>query len=261
MSQIPSVGGVPIGTASQRDATDSMNDLNTDDFLKLMLTELQNQDPLNPLDNAQMLQQISQIREVGATDRLTDTLDTLLLRQNVATATSLIGQSVNGQGSDGSQAHGRVERVTIVDGKPELHVDGTTAAETVTDAGGMEAGTYSYRIVFEGLDAHGAKTTFAVDVSPIDTTGTPQQDQATLLSNLPRTDSFKSIYRTDASGTGEYYYVDRVAADASRYTDRRADAELSGQILTDKVTPHAGGRSYTVALENVTDIQRATETD
>ncbi len=41
---------------------------------------------------------------------------------------------------------------------------------------------------------------------------------------------------------------------------RRADAELSGQILTDKVTPHAGGRSYTVALENVTDIQRATET-
>ena len=131
----------------------------------------------------------------------------------------------------------------------------------MTDIGGIEAGTYRYRVVFEGLDAHGAETSFAVDLDPIETTGTPQQDQAILLSNLPLTQSAKSIYRTDASGTGEYYFVDQLAGDASRYTDRRPDAELPGQILTDAVTPHAGGRSYTIALDNVTEIRRATGTD
>jgi len=255
MTQISSLGGLPPASGDQRDTASAMNDLNIDDFLKLMITELQNQDPLNPLDNAQMLQQISQIREVGATDRLTDTLDTVLLRQNIATATSLIGQSVEGRDDGGSQARGQVDSVAIVDGKPQLHVNGKTAAEAATDAGGVEAGTYRYRVVFEGLDSHGAKTTFAVDLDPIDTTGTPQQDQAILLSNLPLSASAKSIYRTDASGTGDYYFVDQLAGDASRYTDLRPHAELSGRILTDAVTAHAGGRSYTVALGNVTEIQ------
>ena len=44
-----------------------------------MITELQNQDPLNPMDNTQMLEQINQIRQIGATDKLTSTLDSVLL--------------------------------------------------------------------------------------------------------------------------------------------------------------------------------------
>ena len=48
-------------------------------FLKLMITELQQQDPLNPMDNKDMLNQIAQIRAVGASDQLTKTLNSVLL--------------------------------------------------------------------------------------------------------------------------------------------------------------------------------------
>ena len=47
-------------------ATD-LKTVDTNQFLTLMITELQNQDPLNPMDNTQMLQQISQI--IGFADQ------------------------------------------------------------------------------------------------------------------------------------------------------------------------------------------------
>ena len=52
----------------------------------------QSQDPLDPMDNDQMLNQISQLRSIGATDKLTNTLDSVLLGQNITSSTALIEQ-------------------------------------------------------------------------------------------------------------------------------------------------------------------------
>ncbi|MGI9458132.1 MAG: flagellar hook assembly protein FlgD, partial [Aeoliella sp.] len=111
MSQIASAANSPardqpFGAAS------ALNDLDLDAFLNLMIAELQNQDPLNPLENDELLAQISQIREVGATDRLTATLDSVLLGQNIASATSLIGAEVVALSEDGERVSGNVRRVT-----------------------------------------------------------------------------------------------------------------------------------------------------
>ena len=57
--------------ASQYEVAD-WKDTNLDDFLKLMIAELQNQDPLDPMENSEMLQQLSQMRSIGATDKLTE---------------------------------------------------------------------------------------------------------------------------------------------------------------------------------------------
>jgi flagellar basal-body rod modification protein FlgD len=87
--------------------------VDADKFLELLLAELQNQDPLNPMDNSEMLQQINQIREIGATSDLTDTLGAVLLGQHVATASSLIGKQVSALSDDAKNVEGIVDRVSI----------------------------------------------------------------------------------------------------------------------------------------------------
>jgi len=92
---------------------DTFNSLDTDSFLKLLLSELRNQDPLNPMDNADMIQQIGQIRDIGATDQLTRTLSNLASSQELVTASSLIGQTVRGLTDDASEITGVVDRITV----------------------------------------------------------------------------------------------------------------------------------------------------
>lgn len=256
MTQLPNVGDVPLLSDSDRRQVTAVNDLEIDHFLDLMIAELQNQDPLNPLDNSQMLQQISQIREVGATDRLTETLDTLLLRQNVASATSLIGQHVEGRTSTGSAARGIVDRVSIIDGTPQLYVDGKTIAEPAgSKDGSIGAGTYRYRVVFEAANEQGGTSLHHVDIGPLETTGTAQRDRAILLSNLPVTDGPKAIYRTKASGEGDYHLVAQLDdGNQESFLDTTAD-ELLNATLTATTLPHAGGRRTVLELNNVTQIR------
>ncbi len=89
---------------------------NLDDFLRLMIAEMQNQDPLDPMKNSEMLQQLSQIRSIGATDKLTSTLNAVLLGQNLTTASSLIGRDIDALNDNGVNIQGRVDRVTVAPG-------------------------------------------------------------------------------------------------------------------------------------------------
>src|SRR5262245_59901812 len=93
MTRIPSTAGTSTNNKPFT-STDAINDIDLGTFLDIMITELQNQDPLNPLDNKDMLAQISQIREVGATDKLTKTLESVLLGQNLTSSISMIGSDV-----------------------------------------------------------------------------------------------------------------------------------------------------------------------
>ena len=123
MSQIPGIGGgANTNTNSSGAGNDALGGLGMDHFLKLMITELQNQDPLNPMENSQLIEQIGQIRSVGATDKLTSTLDAVLLGQNVSSATNLIGKTVNALNDQGVKVTGEVDKVTIIDGQPRLHI-------------------------------------------------------------------------------------------------------------------------------------------
>lgn len=92
---------------------DGFSDLNIDEFLQLLITEMQNQDPLDPMENSEMLQQIGQIREIGATDQLTSTLGNLAASQELVTASSLIGQTVEAMADDSTEVTGVVDRVTV----------------------------------------------------------------------------------------------------------------------------------------------------
>jgi len=113
-----------LGTQGQQNsaANDAFARVDLNDFIKLLVTELQHQDPLNPMDNQEILQQISQIREIESNQRLTDTLESVLLGQNVVTAGNLIGQTVVGLSEEGDRITGQVDRVSIEKGLARLHV-------------------------------------------------------------------------------------------------------------------------------------------
>lgn len=120
--------GQPAGA----ETNDGFNALGTDDFLSLLVQELQNQDPLNPMENADMINQIGQIREIGATDQLTTSLNSLSNNQQLVTASGLIGRTIQGLANDQSNVNGVVERISVETNNEneersvKVHVDGKT---------------------------------------------------------------------------------------------------------------------------------------
>ena len=112
MSRINTTFPTPTATDAA-DKPRSLEDLDIDEFLKLMITELTNQDPLNPMDNAQLVEQIGQIRNISATTKLSETLDSVMTGQSLTTASSLIGKSVTALNDQNENVAGVVDRVSV----------------------------------------------------------------------------------------------------------------------------------------------------
>lgn len=82
-----------------------------DRFLKLLVTQMKNQDPLNPMDNAQVTSQMAQLSTVTGIDKLNVTLqalsDSMLPSQSLQAATMIgHGVLVPGEGIDLSSGNG-----------------------------------------------------------------------------------------------------------------------------------------------------------
>ena len=73
-----------------------------DRFLKLLTTQLQNQDPLNPMDNAELTSQLAQISTVEGIEKLNTTLEKMMASTTdgeVLQAAGMVGKSVMVAGS------------------------------------------------------------------------------------------------------------------------------------------------------------------
>uniref|UniRef100_A0A7C4QPM2 Basal-body rod modification protein FlgD n=1 Tax=Schlesneria paludicola TaxID=360056 RepID=A0A7C4QPM2_9PLAN len=99
--------------------------LNSEDFLKLLIAQLQNQDPTDPLDSDQLLRQISEMRNLQAGLELQSTLKNLSLTQQLASSTGFLGRQVTAvHGEQKTEIEGVVDRVQLRDGKALLRVNG-----------------------------------------------------------------------------------------------------------------------------------------
>jgi len=256
MSQIPSVLA-SSSTDQPFGDHNTLNNLDLDAFLKLMITELQNQDPLNPMDNTQMLDQINQIRQIGATDTLTGTLNSVLLGQNIASATGLIGADVDAISDTNENVSGHVNRVSIVDGAPVLELDLKAQGTPELDQGDVGPGVYSYRVVWQTENGlQGVELSGDDAVSTDSASGNPYQ--SIRLRNLPITDGPKQIYRTDARGTGDYRLVTTITdGTQSTYLDTMADGDRSETRQTEQFYQDAkySIRNFKIKLANVSSIR------
>ncbi|MCA9260563.1 MAG: hypothetical protein KDA61_15225 [Planctomycetales bacterium] len=257
MSQVPNATSSVLASGSSsksNSASSALNDVNLDDFLDLMIAELQNQDPLNPLENDQLVAQISQMRQVGATEQLSATLDAVLLGQNIASATNLIGAQIKALSDDNQRVSGIVERVSVAGGQPKLHLDLNPRADAVEEDGAIAEGTYEYRVVWQedgnlfGVDP--------LDGGTLTLNGTQGVESAVEISNLPTTPGSKQIYRRNVGAGGDFQLVDVViSGDQASYMDTKADSELSQRVLTGTPQMVTSERSFEVSLKNVSEIK------
>jgi flagellar basal-body rod modification protein FlgD len=93
-------------------------------FLKLLVTQLQNQDPMNPVDNAQMTSQMAQISTVSGIEKLNTTVERLngqFVQMQAVQGAGLVGKDVLIQG----------DRLSVVDGMPQATFEIASPASRV----------------------------------------------------------------------------------------------------------------------------------
>ena len=102
-------------------------DYNT--FLQLLIAEMKNQDPTNPMDTSQYMSQFAQLSTVEQAMQTNSKLDALLSSQSLSQANSLIGKTVSFTDSTGASFSGKVVSVAINgDGSIATLQDGTKVA-------------------------------------------------------------------------------------------------------------------------------------
>ena len=128
----PATTSDPTGTIKATGAVSNPKSLlNKDDFLKLFVTQLQHQDPMSPMDNDQMVAQMSQLSTVEQLTNMASANAGMAQSLAQSSAVGLIGRTVTWTDADGTQT-GTVEKVTVTDGTPSLTVDGTPGVDPST---------------------------------------------------------------------------------------------------------------------------------
>ncbi len=132
-----------------------------DRFLKLLVTQMKNQDPLNPMDNAQVTSQMAQLSTVTGIDKLNVTLqalsDSMVSSQSLQAATMIgHGVLVPGAGVDllNGAGYGGVELVQSVDNLDIAIYDQAGALVRTIRLGAQPAGLVNWQ--WDGRNESGA---------------------------------------------------------------------------------------------------------
>lgn len=127
-------------TSSSNQVSRDSASLDKDSFLKILVGELQNMDPMSS-SNQDPTQTVSQMTQYSILEQLTNlssSADSTLSTQKQTQALSLLGKTVSYTGDDGSDAAGLVQRVDFgSDGSTELTLDNGTVI-TPGDVAGVQ---------------------------------------------------------------------------------------------------------------------------
>ncbi|MDB5879654.1 MAG: flagellar biosynthesis protein FlgD [Variovorax sp.] len=149
-----------------------------DRFLKLLVAQLANQDPMNPMDNAQMTSQIAQINTVTGIEKLNDTMKSMSTQfsgMQVLQAGNLVGHNVVVTGdklafaADGNTATGALE---LDASATSVQVQVVTPAGRVIDTlslGALPAGQHGFSV---DSSAYPADTELTFKVTAMNGTNT-----------------------------------------------------------------------------------------
>lgn len=110
------VNNVTGTTGSTTTTASSTSTLGKDEFLKLLVAQMQNQDPLNPMEDTEFIAQMAQFSSLEQSMNLAKTMATMQ-------ATGMIGAEVYWTDDQGVLYAGVVQSVSIINGEPKLQIN------------------------------------------------------------------------------------------------------------------------------------------
>jgi flagellar basal-body rod modification protein FlgD len=133
-------------------ATPTANEAGSADrFLKLLVTQLQNQDPMNPMDNAQITSQMAQINTVNGIEKLNVTVDglnTQFAQLQALSGVSLVGRDITVKGNQlpvtGGRAEGAFELAGTAGAVKVEVLNGAKRVVGTIDMGAQDAGRHAF---------------------------------------------------------------------------------------------------------------------
>jgi len=87
-----------VGTTST--VNTGLDSLSGEDFMSILIKQLEYQDPLEPMTNAEMIDQIAKIRELETNTKLSEKLERVGDQERFGSAATLIGKYVRGEVED-----------------------------------------------------------------------------------------------------------------------------------------------------------------
>ena len=127
MPSIPSLNSTPAAKTQAASGTNSA--MGKDQFLKLFVAQLQHQDPMNPMQDADFMGQMASFSTLEQVSNMA--LENSRMSQNLASsnAIGLIGRNVTWVDENDVSHTGRVESVKTTDGVPSLTVGGVDGVD------------------------------------------------------------------------------------------------------------------------------------
>ena len=163
MSAIDPVSSSTAATTAAAAASATLGTSNEqqDRFLKLLVTQLKNQDPLNPMDNAEMTTQMAQMSQLQGIEKLNATLESLATSLNASQAVqaaSLVGHEVMASGNKiqlaGGTARAGVDLAQAADSLQVSIIDGSGKVIDTVDLGAQPQGVV--QLLWDGTTDSGA---------------------------------------------------------------------------------------------------------
>ncbi len=127
MSNVSGVGNFSATSQTQSASSPaSLGQMNQDQFLQLLVAQMQNQDPTQPMSTSTFMQELAQFTTVEQMTSMQAEMQNVQQASQLGTAASLIGKNVSYNDGSGNAAQGAVSGVVLSSGNVSLTVGGSS---------------------------------------------------------------------------------------------------------------------------------------
>jgi len=169
------VSGISGVTANNTSSYEVGGSLGKDEFMKLLITQLQNQDPLDPMDSTEYISQLAQFSSLEQLQNINDKLDDLTAK--LSDASNLIDREVEALGTIVKVEDGAADAIRF-----NLASDATAVFASISNSDGVYVRTMQVgplgegrqTVAWDGRDDNGNMVPdgkYTVDIQAVDTGG------------------------------------------------------------------------------------------